>query len=374
VSSNFSFSDPEPGKLLHKIDKEVGVRVAVVRPGPVGLEVDVVPGDTVGLARGHGGAHCEEQPLLPRQVEPVQSPESIRVVRKVSRSGEIVSSIRLTWRGVLRSLHPGFEAEVNCDCARTLITRQRALVDSVAHASILRPVACTHTMDLLADRALEEGGGTGLQHLVQTLTVEAMGTEVELPARPPIVVHVPQADCALFHRLHRLPLSCVLTQSVRGWRGVCYRVSLSWWWWITSKHGTAEREVVLKEIVEERIVSSPPNLLWLLTKKSKLLSSEIWNGLLKERLLLDLVACWLSWVPGLEVRRVEADVVLPYVLTQTLKNRVGRKLRVILGEEQGDGDLVARGGQGGPVEGKDGLLSHYPHLVAGHHRRGRYGN
>ena len=157
--------------------------------------------------------------------------------------------------------------------------------------------------------------------------MEAMGTEVELPARPPIVVHVPQADCALFHRLHRLPLSCVLTQSVRGWRGVCYRVSLSWWWWrITSEHGTAEREVVLKEIVEERIVSSPPNLLWLLTKKSKLLSSEIWNGLLKERLLLDLVACWLSWVPGLEVRRVEADVVLPYVLTQTLKNRVGRKL------------------------------------------------
>ena len=30
---------------------------------------------------------------------------------------------------------PRFEAEVNCDCARTLITRQRALVDSVAHAS-----------------------------------------------------------------------------------------------------------------------------------------------------------------------------------------------------------------------------------------------
>lgn len=59
---------------LHEIGKEVGVRVAVVRPGPVGLEVDVVPGDTVGLARGHGGAHCEEQPLLPRQVEPVQSP------------------------------------------------------------------------------------------------------------------------------------------------------------------------------------------------------------------------------------------------------------------------------------------------------------
>ena len=38
---------------LHEIGKEVGVRVAVVRPGPVGLEVDVVPGDTVGLARGH---------------------------------------------------------------------------------------------------------------------------------------------------------------------------------------------------------------------------------------------------------------------------------------------------------------------------------
>ena len=113
---------------LHKIDKEVGVRVAVVRPGPVGLEVDVVPGDTVGLARGHGGAHCEEQPLLPRQVEAVQSPldrvsqskgfshftkpEPIRVVRKVSRSGEIVSSVRLTWRGVLRSLH--LEPRISC--------------------------------------------------------------------------------------------------------------------------------------------------------------------------------------------------------------------------------------------------------------------
>ena len=89
-------------------------------------------------------------------------------------------------------------------------------------------------MDFLTDGALEEGGGTGLQHLVQTLTaevqwdekslakmsgktpVEAMGTEVELPARPPIVVHVPQADCALLHRFHRLPLSCVLTQSVGG--------------------------------------------------------------------------------------------------------------------------------------------------------------
>jgi len=247
------------------------------------------------------------------------------------------------------------------------MTRQRALIDSVAHASILRPVACTHTMNLLADRALEEGGGTGLQHLVETLTVEVVGTEVQLPARTPIVVHVQQADCALLRRFHRLPLFCVLTQSVRGWRGVCYRVRLSGWWWITSKHGTAEREIVLKEIVKERrIVSSSPNLLWLLTKMSKLLSSEIWNGLLKERLLLDLVACWLSWVPGLEVCRVEADMVLPYVLTQPLKDRAGRKLRVILGEVEGDSDLVARG-QSGPVEGKDGLLSHYPHLVAGHH-------
>ena len=40
----------------------------------------------------------------------------------------------------------------------------------IQSCTILRPVACTHTMDLLADRALEEGGGTGLQHLVQTLT------------------------------------------------------------------------------------------------------------------------------------------------------------------------------------------------------------
>ena len=149
-----------------------------------------------------------------------------------------------------------------------------------------------------------------------------MGAEVQLPARSPIVVHVTQTDCALFHRLHRLPLSCVLTQSVGGGRGVCCsRGRLRWWWWwVTSKHGTAEREVVLKEIVKESVVSSSPNLLWLLTNETKLLSSNIWNW------LLDLVTCWLSWVPGLEICCVEADMVLPYVLTKSLKHWAVGKL------------------------------------------------
>ena len=163
--------------------------------------------------------------------------------------------------------------------------------------------------------------------------MEVMGTEVELSAGSPILVHVSKADCALLHWLHRLPLLCVLTQSVRGWWGVCCcRVSWPCWWWIASKDGTVEREVVWKEIVQERIISSSPkhlarrHLLRLLTQKAKLLGSRIWN----ERqmlllLLLDLVA-WLSWSPRLEVCRIKADMVLPYVLTQPLKNRVGPKL------------------------------------------------
>ena len=83
------------------------------------------------------------------------------------------------------STDPRLEAEVNRDCARTFMTRQRTAVNSVAHApcigcwntednfqscTILRPVACAHTMNLLANGALEERGGTGPQHLVQTLT------------------------------------------------------------------------------------------------------------------------------------------------------------------------------------------------------------
>jgi len=60
VGSNFSFSDPKPCKLLHEISNEIGVRIAVVRSSPVGLQVDVVPGNTVGLACGHRSAHGEE--------------------------------------------------------------------------------------------------------------------------------------------------------------------------------------------------------------------------------------------------------------------------------------------------------------------------
>ena len=101
-------------------------------------------------------------------------------------------------------------------------------------------------------------------------------------------------------------------------------------WWITSKHGPIERE-----IVQDRIVSSSPkplakrHLLGLLTKNTKLRGSEIWNRLPpKERhslLLLNLVSR-LTLSPGLEGSRVKSDMVLPYVLTQPLKNRVGRKL------------------------------------------------
>jgi len=169
----------------------------------------------------------------------VQSLASIGGVRKVSNSGETVSNIWLAWRGVLRSLQPRLEVEANRNCPGTLKTRQRTAFNLVEHAPSQRPVARPHTMNLLAKWALEEGRGAGLQHLVQTFTVEAMATEVKLPASLPLLLHVCQADCALIHRLHWLPLTCVQAQSVGG---ICCRVSLNWWWWITSKDGAVERE------------------------------------------------------------------------------------------------------------------------------------
>ena len=40
----------------------------------VGLEVNIVPGDAVGLVGGERGAHGEQEPLLPGQVETMQRP------------------------------------------------------------------------------------------------------------------------------------------------------------------------------------------------------------------------------------------------------------------------------------------------------------
>ena len=99
-----------------------------------------------------------------------------------------------------------------------------------------------------------------------------MGTEVKLSARSSIIIHISQTYCALLHWVHWLPISGVLTQSVRGgWvMGVWYWVRLRCLW-ITSKDCPIERE-----IVQERIVSSSPkplakgHLLGLLTKKAKL--------------------------------------------------------------------------------------------------------
>ena len=100
--------------------------------------------------------------------------------------------------------------------------------------------------------------------------------------------------------------------------------------WITSKDCSIERE-----IVQDRIVSSSPkplakrHLLGLLTKKAKLWGGGILNGLppkKRQRLLLLNLVDMVAWMPGLEDSRVKSDMVLPYVLTQPLKNRVGRKL------------------------------------------------
>ena len=135
--------------------------------------------------------------------------------------------------------------------------------------------------------------------------MEVMGTEVKLPARSPIMVHVSQTYCALLHWVHRLPISGVLTQCVRG--GVWYWVRLHCLWWITSKDGPIERKIVQKRIVSSS--SSPKHLakrhlLGLLTKNTKLLGSWIWNGLTskeRHRLLLLNLLTWLSLIPGLEV-------------------------------------------------------------------------
>jgi len=48
----------------------------------VGLEVDIVPGDAVGHVGGERGAHGEQEPLLPGQVEAMQRP-SLREVLNV---------------------------------------------------------------------------------------------------------------------------------------------------------------------------------------------------------------------------------------------------------------------------------------------------
>ena len=61
VCSDFSFRDPKPSKLLHQIGYVVGVGVAVVRTSLLGLQVDVVPGDTVGPACGEDEKDDEDE-------------------------------------------------------------------------------------------------------------------------------------------------------------------------------------------------------------------------------------------------------------------------------------------------------------------------
>ena len=54
----------------------------------MGLEVDVVPGDAVGHVGGERGAHGEQEPLLPGQVETMQRPswEEVLKVRMKKRT------------------------------------------------------------------------------------------------------------------------------------------------------------------------------------------------------------------------------------------------------------------------------------------------
>ena len=47
----------------------------------MGLEVDIVPGDAVGLVSGERGAHGEQEPLLPGQVETMQRPSWEEVLK-----------------------------------------------------------------------------------------------------------------------------------------------------------------------------------------------------------------------------------------------------------------------------------------------------
>ena len=155
-------------------------------------------------------------------------------------------------------------------------------------------------MDLLANGTLEKGRGTCPQHLLQTITrkilfgwsllqsidktpVETMATEFELPASSPIPVHFSQADGTVLKRFHRLPTNCVLIQGVQGLQGVgvCNRLRLCCCWWIICKHGATDREIVLKEIVQKRVVSSSQEAsTWLLDKGDLLGLSNLLRKLL----------------------------------------------------------------------------------------------
>ena len=154
-------------------------------------------------------------------------------------------------------------------------------------------------MDLLANGTLEKGRGTCPQHLLQTITiedfvwlvpssidktpVETMATEFELPASSPIPVHFSQADGAVLKRFHRLPTNCMLIRGVQGVQGVrgSNRFRLCCCWWIIYKHGATEREIVLKEIVQKRVVSSSQEAsTWLLDKGDLLGLSKLMRKLL----------------------------------------------------------------------------------------------
>ena len=51
----------------------------------MGLEVDIVPGDAVGHVGGERGAHGEQEPLLPGQVETMQRPSWEEVLKKIAK-------------------------------------------------------------------------------------------------------------------------------------------------------------------------------------------------------------------------------------------------------------------------------------------------
>ena len=74
VRANLSLSDTKPSQVLPKVGQVLVIWIAR-------LQVDVIPGDTVVLAGGDAPPHREEQPLLPREVEPVQGLEPLIIIR-----------------------------------------------------------------------------------------------------------------------------------------------------------------------------------------------------------------------------------------------------------------------------------------------------
>ena len=64
--------------------------------------MNVVPGDTVVLARGDAPAHSEQEPLSPGHVDPMESHLSLLRVWQEGRPGEVAGSegqarVRVFW-------------------------------------------------------------------------------------------------------------------------------------------------------------------------------------------------------------------------------------------------------------------------------------